>query len=317
MTWCAKLCMCAGASGSLWFFWHTLKLDFYQYNWNVHPAPNESCLPIPRLSRVEEGNFLRSWIQKVGPPHRFLVDDCLVVAVSSESSPMNAVIYAASISVSNGVAKPLYRVSKINASQGMERTWPTALLLAATGSAWLVFNFPPFPVWRFVYWPGSPIHYRVCHTIQSTPFAAEFKAVLATTQISGLRTESESSSGTKPWNLQTWQQSYPIAISWRQAQCSAGTNPFLPFPLHVWREGCWSSSLLKSQPFYINTRVHIYNCSTIRQWANVDIPCPSMKHPPENEGKINTSQAEPVAANSRAVGQFLSISWKAFCWRTR
>ena len=34
--------------------------------------------------------------------------------------------------------------------------------------------------------------------------------------------------------------------------------------------------------------------------------------PPEKEGKINTSQAEPVAANSRAVGQFLSISCEAF-----
>ena len=32
----------------------------------------------------------------------------------------------------------------------MERNWPTVLLLAATGSAWMVFSFPPFPVWRFV-----------------------------------------------------------------------------------------------------------------------------------------------------------------------
>ena len=29
-------------------------------------------------------------------------------------------------------------------------------------------------------------------------------------------------------------------------------------------------------------------------------------------GKLNTSQAEPVAANSWAVGQFLSISCEAF-----
>ena len=34
--------------------------------------------------------------------------------------------------------------------------------------------------------------------------------------------------------------------------------------------------------------------------------------PPEKEGKINTSKAEPVAVNSRAVGQFLSISCGAF-----
>ena len=37
----------------------------------------------------------------------------------------------------------------------------------------------------------------------------------------------------------------------------------------------------------------------------------------EKEEKINTSQAEPVAANSRAVGQFISISSEAFRWRTR
>ena len=40
---------------------------------------------------------------------------------------------------------------QINASQEMERNGPTALLLAATGSAWLVFIFPPFPVRHFVY----------------------------------------------------------------------------------------------------------------------------------------------------------------------
>ena len=48
-----------------------------------------------------------------------------------------------------------------------------------------------------------------------------------------------------------------------------------------------------------------------------DVPGPSTKRPPEKEGKINTSQAEPVAANSRAVGQFLSISCEAFIWRAR
>ena len=51
--------------------------------------------------------------------------------------------------------KGLYRVSKRNASQEMERKWPKALLLAATGSAWLLFSFPPFPVWHFIYWPGT------------------------------------------------------------------------------------------------------------------------------------------------------------------
>ena len=37
----------------------------------------------------------------------------------------------------------------------------------------------------------------------------------------------------------------------------------------------------------------------------------------EKEGKLNTSQAEPVAANSRAVVQFLSISCEAFILLTR
>ena len=52
-------------------------------------------------------------------------------------------------------------------------------------------------------------------------------------------------------------------------------------------------------------------CSVLPH-VSVSIPGSSDKRPPENEGKINTSQAEPVAANSRAVGQFLSISWEAF-----
>ena len=34
-------------------------------------------------------------------------------------------------------------------------------------------------------------------------------------------------------------------------------------------------------------------------------------------GKLNTSQAEPAAANSRAVGQFLSISCEAFIFLTQ
>ena len=34
--------------------------------------------------------------------------------------------------------------------------------------------------------------------------------------------------------------------------------------------------------------------------------------PSEKEGTLNTSQAELVAANSWAVGQFLSISFEAF-----
>ena len=44
----------------------------------------------------------------------------------------------------------------------MERNWPTAQLLAATGSAWLVFIFPLFPGGRFVDGPGrGPDHTAV------------------------------------------------------------------------------------------------------------------------------------------------------------
>ena len=39
---------------------------------------------------------------------------------------------------------------------------------------------------------------------------------------------------------------------------------------------------------------------------------PATKRPPGKIEKINTSQAEPVAASSWAVGQFLSISCEAF-----
>ena len=42
------------------------------------------------------------------------------------------------------------------------------------------------------------------------------------------------------------------------------------------------------------------------------IPGSSTKRIPEKEGKINTSQAEPLAANSKAVGKFLSISCEVF-----
>ena len=42
------------------------------------------------------------------------------------------------------------------------------------------------------------------------------------------------------------------------------------------------------------------------------VPGPSDKRLTGNGGKLNSSQAEPVAANSRAVGQFLSISCEAF-----
>ena len=42
------------------------------------------------------------------------------------------------------------------------------------------------------------------------------------------------------------------------------------------------------------------------------VPGPSTKRSPEKEGKINTGQEEPVATNSWAVGQFLSISCEAF-----
>ena len=37
----------------------------------------------------------------------------------------------------------------------------------------------------------------------------------------------------------------------------------------------------------------------------------------KKEGKLNTSQAESVAASRAAVGQFLSISREAFILRTR
>ena len=42
------------------------------------------------------------------------------------------------------------------------------------------------------------------------------------------------------------------------------------------------------------------------------VPGPSDKHLTGNGGKLNTSQAEPLAASSWAVGQFLSISYEAF-----
>ena len=54
---------------------------------------------------------------------------------------------------------------------------------------------------------------------------------------------------------------------------------------------------------------HLSGDQFIRQ---VSLPGQSMKWPPGKGGRINTSQAEPVAANSRAVGQFLSISCEAF-----
>ena len=43
-----------------------------------------------------------------------------------------------------------------------------------------------------------------------------------------------------------------------------------------------------------------------------DLPGSSEKRLTGNGGKLNTSQAEPVAANSWAVGQFPSISCEAF-----
>ena len=49
----------------------------------------------------------------------------------------------------------VYRGRQWNASQEIERYWPTAQLLAAKGSAWLMFSFPPFPVRRFSDDPGS------------------------------------------------------------------------------------------------------------------------------------------------------------------
>ena len=55
----------------------------------------------------------------------------------------------------------LYRVLKINASREKERKWPTAQLLAAIGSAWPVFSFPPFPMRRFV-WGSGMLSHAMC-----------------------------------------------------------------------------------------------------------------------------------------------------------
>ena len=43
----------------------------------------------------------------------------------------------------------------------------------------------------------------------------------------------------------------------------------------------------------------------------------NIKASQETEGKLNASQAETVAANSTAVGQFLSISCRAIILRAR
>ena len=50
----------------------------------------------------------------------------------------------------------------------MERNCPTAVLLAATGSAWLAFSYPPFSMRRFIlrarYIPTTdhPTHFAAC-----------------------------------------------------------------------------------------------------------------------------------------------------------
>ena len=66
----------------------------------------------------------------------------------------------------------VYRGRQRNASQEIEGNWPTAQLLAATGSAWLVFSFPPFPpVWRLFYWPGRPASMRWAVISYIAPFS--------------------------------------------------------------------------------------------------------------------------------------------------
>ena len=104
--------------------------------------------------------------------------------------------------------------------------------------------------------PISPIHYRVCrarHTSNCMLNSRQCRrqSLRDTNQWPADRIRV---SCAKPWNLQTWQQSNPIPISWRQqAQCCDGTNPLLiPFPLHVWRD---ASPLLKSQPFLTSGKV--------------------------------------------------------------
>ena len=54
----------------------------------------------------------------------------------------------------------------------MERNWPTALLLAATGSAWLVFIFPSFSGrgrGRFIDEPGIPTDLVVVVQMRQVP----------------------------------------------------------------------------------------------------------------------------------------------------
>ena len=46
----------------------------------------------------------------------------------------------------------------------------------------------------------------------------------------------------------------------------------------------------------------------IRGYIDLNVPGPQTKRHPEKGGKLNTSQAESVAASRAAVGQFLSIS---------
>ena len=81
--------------------------------------------------------------------------------------------------------------------------------------------------------------------------------------------------------------------------------------------------ILKFDKFYISSWqmiishlfpqfIEMLNCAIlvyrVRQWN-----APPLS---EKEGKINTIQAEPDAANSRASGQFHPISCEAFLWRT-
>ena len=65
------------------------------------------------------------------------------------SQVRNALLH--NIQFNRNLLRVQYWVRQRSASQEMERNLPTALLLAATGSVWLVLNSPPFPVWRFVY----------------------------------------------------------------------------------------------------------------------------------------------------------------------
>ena len=71
----------------------------------------------------------------------------------------------------------------------------------------------------------------------------------------------------------------------------------------------------------VHTHTAVYSCLSLSPPSRLfplspsDLQGSSEKRLAGNGGKLNTSQAEPVAANSWAVGQFLSISCETFLWR--